>query len=500
MSSREPLVYSLQEEALGGFEPIIDIGDRWMELPHADSRSRGFILVPGEEVTTPGFLVDPSHRLYLQAMRGGAGVSGDGLELRLWFRVEGQDQYVGELHIGNEQDASATLALVMDLRAFAGRQGRLVVQCRPGSDNDPRGDWAALLNFAVAPADVLDLAVARSQATWRGRNEGMHFVDTYDHALYQGAGNAAPGERTLVVEAIRGEPRRHAEWTADHFMDALRANPPDRGEMAFLFANRLLHALLPVNVHFGQRLEAIARRLDRPVRVLSLCAGEARVESGMLSDTGVPAEVTLVDLAPSLLLSAGARFPPNARVRLVQGAVEDFDAGEDRYDIVLFVSGLHHVVELEAVTARIARALVQGGEFWLIGEQVGPNGNRLWPDAARVAGALFANLPERLRRNRNTGQVDARLPDLDFGSSCFEGIRSQDIPLALARHFAPVVEDRRNCFLWRLIDLAYEANYAMDNDEDVEILTRLVAEEYAYYANGGIGCEINGVYRSKLAR
>ena len=76
MSSREPLVYSLQEEALGGFEPIIDIGDRWMELPHADSRSRGFILVPGEEVTTPGFLVDPSHRLYLQAMRGGAGVSG----------------------------------------------------------------------------------------------------------------------------------------------------------------------------------------------------------------------------------------------------------------------------------------------------------------------------------------------------------------------------------------------------------------------------------------
>ena len=60
MSSREPLVYSLQEEALGGFEPIIDIGDRWMELPHADSRSRGFILVPGEEVTTPGFLVDPA--------------------------------------------------------------------------------------------------------------------------------------------------------------------------------------------------------------------------------------------------------------------------------------------------------------------------------------------------------------------------------------------------------------------------------------------------------
>lgn len=496
----EPLVFSWQEEGQAGFAPSLDIGERWKELPHAESRSRGFILIPGEEVGTPEFVVDAAHRLYLQAMRGGASVSEDGLELRLDFRVGAHDQFVGELHIGNEQAASAALAMAVDLRAFEGQRGRLVLKCLAGRENDPRGDWAAIINFAVAPSDALDLAIARAQATWRAHNEGVRFEGVYDHDIYRDGVEAGAEGRKIIVETADGAPRRIGGFTAETFEATLRKVVPREDERAFWFAQRMLDVLLPTQVNFAQRLKAMAERLGRRVRLLSLCAGEARIEAAMLAETGVEAHVTLVDIAPALLLSAGARFPATAQVRLVQAAVEAFDPGEDSYDVVLFVSGLHHIVELEAVAANVARALAGGGEFWLVGEQVGPNGNRLWPEAARVARPLFADLPERLRYNHYTGQVDASLPDLDFGSSCFEGIRSQDIPLVLARYFMPVVEDQRQCFLWRLIDLAYAANYSATNDEDVAILRRLVAEEHAFFANGGIGCEINGVYRSKLAR
>ena len=108
-------------------------------------------------------------------------------------------------------------------------------------------------------------------------------------------------------------------------------------------------------------------------------------------------------------------------------------------------------------------------------------------------------MPERLRQNRSTGKLDGGLPDVNYASSCFEGIRSEEIHRVLSRDFRPVLEEFRNCFLWRLIEPAYETNYDLANQDDVETLRRLVAEEYAFYANGGLGCELNGVYRNKLA-
>lgn len=42
------------------------------------------------------------------------------------------------------------------------------------------------------------------------------------------------------------------------------------------------------------------------------------------------------------------------------------------------------------------------------------------------------------------------------------------------------------------------ANYDLTSADDVQVLRSLVAEEFAFYANGGLGTELNAVYRPKV--
>ena len=478
-------------------QAVAEVGPRWMELPHAAARSRGFVLLPGEELRTGEFDVDASHCVCLQAMRAVPEVSVDGLDLELRFEGGGDVLPLATLHVGNEQDATQPLARFLDLRAYAGRRGRLVLRCLPGAAGDPRGDWAAILAWCVATDDMLGLARARSQHAWRLANESGHFVDVYRDRVY-GAGEACAEQHSVAqetpIEAFGDDVASQPDVATRPFASQPAPAP---GETGFEYAVRLLAAFDPPRIDFAERLRMLAANGRRP-RLLSLCAGEARIEADLVARSGVACDLTLVDLSAEMLRRAAARFPESVALRLAQGQVESFTAQDGRYDAVMFVSGLHHVVELEAVLARCAAALAPDGEFWLIGEQVGPVGNRLPADARVVADALFRALPERLRFNRLLGRVDEQLPDLDCASSSFEGIRSDEIPLVLSRYFAPIAEERRNCFLWRLVDLPYAANYDPARDEDAATLRKLVAEEYAFYAGGGLGCELNGIYRGKL--
>lgn len=72
----------------------------------------------------------------------------------------------------------------------------------------------------------------------------------------------------------------------------------------------------------------------------------------------------------------------------------------------------------------IASMFSEGGEFWLSGKQSGRNGNRSRADAQVAAHDLFSNWPADKRRNAGSGEMNERLPDTDFSSACFEGIRS----------------------------------------------------------------------------
>jgi hypothetical protein len=59
------------------------------------------------------------------------------------------------------------------------------------------------------------------------------------------------------------------------------------------------------------------------------------------------------------------------------------------HDDLLCVSALQHVVELEHLLDQVAGSLVEGGEFWSIGEYIGRNEGRLFPEGYEVANGYF---------------------------------------------------------------------------------------------------------------
>ena len=508
-SSPIPRSWRLDEGMESGFSPVIDIGVRWKELPHASTRSRGFIVLPGEGLLTDEFTVEADHQVHLEAMRVIDEVSHDGMELRVGLEVCGEDCFLAELHLGNEQTYSAKQVLSITLAQHAGKRARLYLRCLPGRLADPVADWVAILAFALATSDLMKGVIAHSQYRWRLENESGLFTHVYENEVYGGTVAMQPSNE-WPVESIEnssaGSPMQdgkvmHGDLVQEESLALSRLSDalPSPGESAFAFAHRLLALLMPRGtIDFSSRLRNMAKKGGRP-RLLSLCSGEARIENGILRMADIPVDVTLLDLNPVLLQRAAARLPKSANIRLWQGSVEALGQVKDCFDVACFVSGLHHVAALESVLSRIASQLADSGELWIIGEQIGRNGNRLWPDAQRHVDRIFSTLPEHLRYNRNTKSVDARLPDVDYAASCFEGIRSEDITRALVRDFMPLVQEQRNCFLWRMIDLSYIDNYDLANPSDVHILKSLVAAEYAFYSCGGEGCELNGVFRSKLA-
>lgn len=495
MTGRISESYVLDFGAEGELQPLLDIGARWKPLAHAPSLTRGFILTPGELLRTPPVAIGRNHALRLRCMPGLPAISSDGLQLELLLERDGlAAQPLAALWFDG-RTCDRDLALELSLSPYAGRAARLAIRCLAGPADDPDGDWLALLDLAVAPHDRLSRLIGTAHYPWRVENERGRFAGTYAHPLY--ADRPAMPARAVAAE-VRPLPSpgpTPARRSAD-LGPRLDQSAPLPGESAFAYAQRLLAGLIPSQPpDFAGRLRAIAAQ--RQPRVLSLCSGEAGIEAQLLRDAGCPVDLTLLDLDRSLLERAANRLGGLARLRLWAGDIRGLHADLGPFDVVCFVSSLHHVAHLEEVLDQTRRCLVDSGELWLVGEQIGRNGNRLWPDAQARAAPLFRALPVRLRMNHSTGRLDEELPDIDCASGCLEGIRSQDIPEALARYFSPVQEDRRNCFLWRFMEVAYAANYDLSRQDDLATVRRLVAEEFAFWCGGGLGTELNGVYRPK---
>jgi SAM-dependent methyltransferase len=361
---------------------------------------------------------------------------------------------------------------------------------------------ALIVDAAVASEDHLPGTLAMSGYRWRLGNEVAHFSGAaYTHAMY-GASGGAPGNVGGHVIAAAGgsivrNERAFVEQQRTSASERLASMQPIEGETAYNFGMRCLGALLPMQPpDFFRRMASISSQ--RPVRLLSLCAGAARIEEMLLEHCANPAELYLLDASEDLIGRAARRIATGKhRVHCVLGDVNVGLPVSGPFDVIMCVSALHHVANLELVFSQINQQLAPGGEFWSIGEQVGRNGNRLWPDTRRFADAVFARLPEKYRRNAHTAKVDPLLPDRDFSVGCFEGIRSEEIEVQLERHFVPLHVYKRNCFLWRMIDATYTDNYDLRNADDVEVLRGLIADEFVHWTDGGRSTELHGAYRRK---
>lgn len=253
-------------------------------------------------------------------------------------------------------------------------------------------------------------------------------------------------------------------------------------------------------IDFRKRLvNRLDQKPQQQVKILSLASGAARIEKQII--TGLDKErieLTLLDINPKLVEEATENLNEYATVKSSVQNINELQLKENNYDIVMCVSALHHVVELEHLAQSIRSSLVEGGEFWSVGEYIGRNGTRLYDDAYEVANCFFADLPDKYRLNRNPGtfnQLDENLPNHDCSLATFEGIRSQDIMPVFNSIFDETESMAFDCFLWRLFNLAYLDNYDLNQEEDKATIDRAIDTEIEFFSTGGIPTAYWGVFQ-----
>ena len=473
---------------------------RWMYITHCNDKRYALNLLPGEEmlINTP-VVISRDSRLFVRyaASLPEIGTSGMSCDIS-FFALEHLNQYetnypIAILPIPGGKQNSEWRSAEFNIGWLAGRQGQFCVSCRAGSNGDSSRIWLAVSDFCIAQKDQVSLVKSRSFKALRIRNEAEHFNFVYKHSMYSKVqdqqSELARGKLRVVREL---EPDGIIHKTMDkEFMPILE---PITNEAAYNYASRLLSAsIIQIQPDFKKRLMQRAETQDR-VRVLSLCSGAARIEAGYAAHLDKNVEWSLLDINKDLLCMASTQFSPLVKIDLIQANVNELSYTGEKWDIILCVSALHHVVELEKLISFCHNSLNTGGEFWSIGEYVGRNGNRLWPDAYAEANRFFKTLPEEFRLNQHTNQVDQVIPYNDYSVGCFEGIRSEDIEPILDRWFHRVDVYKVNCFLWRLMNLAYCDNYNIDDFKERALVIKAVQAEMTYYQNGGQGTELYGVY------
>jgi len=198
------------------------------------------------------------------------------------------------------------------------------------------------------------------------------------------------------------------------------------------------------------------------------------------------------DIAPGVLEIA-RREAEAAGIRGVtyhQGNVELADIGQGIYDVILFVSSLHHVTRLEAMLDACSRALRPGGHL-ILNEYVGPNRFAFTPPEVEIMRAVYGLIPARFRRllvpeARGTILEEPPLPDPTEVASVdpSESVRSEEILPLLRERFDIVLErDLGGTLLhWLLNGIA--GNFRPEDPASLEVLDMLFKIEDALVSAG----------------
>ena len=321
-----------------------------------------------------------------------------------------------------------------------------------------------------------------------------HFEAVYDHSKYKVNSRktslVSSSKPRVLDERATKQPKRKAV--------SINKISINSGESAYDFSRRLLVNNLDQKfIDYVERIKDKISTYHRPIKILSICSGAARIEEQWSAEFGDAIQWSLMDSNAKLLNDASKNFPADVKLDLIEADINSVHYTGETWDVILCTSKLHHLTNLENIFSFVNRSLFTEGEFWILGGQVGKNGNRLWSEALFHANKIFSKIPARLRLNAYTQKIDDFIPDNDHSALTFQGIRSEEIEQLLTNWFLPNVTYKINCFLWRLLNSEYIDNFDLTNDEDVSVIYKMVNAELEYYVNGGRPAELFGVYTSK---
>lgn len=230
---------------------------------------------------------------------------------------------------------------------------------------------------------------------------------------------------------------------------------------------------------FLKEVQAHGRSRPGMLRCLSIASGHCELEiklARQLSDSGrQDFLVHCVDLNPEILAAARARAKAAGVADRMLFSVLDLNRAErpgEPFDVVIANQCLHHLVELES-TMEFVKGALNGDGIFLTSDTIGRNGHQLWPEAFEVVGALWADLPDRLKRDRNRGGVARTYVDYDHSNTGFEGIRAQDILPLLVEHFDFQKVLFYGCIIFPFIERRFGWNYDVASDADRAIIERV---------------------------
>jgi SAM-dependent methyltransferase len=174
------------------------------------------------------------------------------------------------------------------------------------------------------------------------------------------------------------------------------------------------------------------RRVERG---LAIGSGTATFELYLLQSNHVMS-VDCLDVSPvalklarDLAVDAGV----DARVRLTSADINTWKAPRAAYDVITFVSSLHHVSALEHVLKQCWMALKPGGVLFA-SEYVGPSRFAYPADHRRHAETVFDTLAPDFRES--AGAFVLPDPEQVAAADPSEAVRSDAIPKCLAGQFA----------------------------------------------------------------
>jgi ubiquinone/menaquinone biosynthesis C-methylase UbiE len=389
--------------------------------------------------------------------------------------------------------------LHFDLNIFEGKQISIELMFLAPL-NDKIDVCFYMSKFILASSEKIELARSLDNYQQRIINENRHFAEVYEHKMYNQAKNLQNNSTfngQFTSGTIESMPELEIIEPLKDFQ--LVKVKPCKDVDVYHFAHNLLTKNLKVTtIDFQSRLNSLSK--NKKLKVLSICSGAGRTEINLAKNSVNSIDWTFMDVNENLLgkLSRAFKSEKLPDPNLILMDLNNLSRTKSKWDIIICVSGLHHLVQLENLFKWINSALVGNGELWVIGEYVGRNGNRLWPEAYTLANEIFAQFPDKYRYNNHTKEIDRIIPPNDYSCGTFEGIRSESILKIMYQYFKPVDQTLINCFLWRLTNLAYSDNYNLTQEEDLNVIELLVKAEITHFLDGGRGTELNGIYQKQI--
>jgi SAM-dependent methyltransferase len=231
---------------------------------------------------------------------------------------------------------------------------------------------------------------------------------------------------------------------------------------------------------FAKEIARQRQTLERPVRVISVGAGNGDIEieiARLLRERGIDGvRIECLDINAVMLARCQEMAQAQGLQDVVAPILGDFNhwVPDGNYDVVLANQSLHHVVELEALFTAVSAAIGDHGVF-LISDTIGRNGHLRWPEALTQVRKFWDELPPRKRFNVQLKRMETDYVDWDSSTEAFEGVRAQDILPLLTERFEFEVFIPWGNVIDIFIDRAYGHHQSIRDPADCAFIDRVHA-------------------------